>query len=716
MGAPWRTERAREPARPRSGRDRPEVMGTGVASVLSAMFASASAVSMLAIALDHTPGAERAPALAVGGLAVVTALALIVHVRRTGRGLSRLTVHGVLTMALAVVAVAVWCGHGGTTALAGLGYFAWLPLVAFAYLPHREAVPHLVAAGALCIALVLATVAVTPVGCALDVVGTIAAGSLTAGYFRSLLLRTSIEDHLTGLPNRQALPAILEREAAGATRTGAPLAIAVLDLDRFKEVNDSAGHHAGDGVLRTAADTWSRMLHPQASLARYGGDEFVAVMPGLSASQAAVVVDELRRAGGHPCSAGVAEWRPGEPIDTVLARADAALYRAKREGRGRVVQAPDTATPDAAVLAVLGPDGAGDDVGPARTAAPVVPAATLATVVRTRTGRTAPGRPSPTADRVVRLVRVMGMLYVAAGAIYLPQITFDPIPGARVAPAAAITATALVVGAAVAAGARWLARQVGMAAIHIGLVVGMVAVATGSILARSGPEGIVALGIFAWIWMYAFTVFSWRLAAFYCALGSAFTIGFVVSTVSHNTASVAILTVYTAAGIGVLVGHLNQVLQQQARIDAVTGLPNRAALERELARSVAVSTRTGTPLAVAVIDLDHFKDVNDASGHHAGDALLRRFADEWRNGVRPTDLLFRYGGDEFVLLLPGCALGEAAALVERLRLAAPGPCSIGIVERRTGDSTDSLVARADSALYAAKQAGRNQVATAGDGA
>ena len=700
-------------------------MGTGVASVLSAMLASASAVSMVAIALDRTPGAERVPALAVGGVAVVTALALIVHVRRTGRGLSRLTVHGVLTMALAVVAVAVWCGHGGTTALAGLGYFAWLPLVAFAYLPHREAVPHLVAAGALCIALVLATVAVTPVGCALDVVGTIAAGSLTAGYFRSLLLRTSIEDHLTGLPNRQALPAILEREAAGATRTGAPLAIAVLDLDRFKEVNDSAGHHAGDSVLRAAADTWSRILDPEASLARYGGDEFVAVMPGLTASQAVVVVDDLRRAGGHPCSAGVAEWRPGEAVDTALARADAALYRAKREGRGRVIQAhdtdvsavagPGTARPDTALLAALGSDGADGDVGPAHTTAPAPPAATTATAVRTRTGRAAAGRPSPTADRVVRLVRVMGMLYVAAGAIYLPQIAFDPIPGTRVAPAAAITAAALVVGAAVAAGARWLARHVGMAAIHIGLVVGMVAVATGSILARSGPEGIVALGIFAWIWMYAFTVFSWRLAAFYCALGSAFTVGYVISTVSQNTAGVAILTVYTAAGIGVLVGHLNQVLQHQARIDAVTGLPNRAALERELARSVAASTRTGTPLALAVIDLDHFKDVNDSSGHHAGDALLRRFADEWRRGVRPTDLLFRYGGDEFVLLLPGCALDEAATLVERLRAAAPGPCSIGVVERRTGDSADSLVARADSALYAAKEAGRDRVATAGDG-
>ncbi len=700
-------------------------MGTGVASVLSAMFASASAVSMLAIALDHTPGAERAPALAVGGLAVVTALALIVHLRRTGRGLSRLTVHGVLSMALAVVAVAVWCGHGGTTALAGLGYFAWLPLVAFAYLPRREAVPYLVAAGALCIALVLATVAVTPIGCALDVVGTIAAGSLTAGYFRSLLLRTSIEDHLTGLPNRQALPAILEREAAGAARTGAPLAIAVLDLDRFKEVNDSAGHHAGDSVLRAAADTWSRILDPEASLARYGGDEFVAVMPGLSASRAAIVIDDLRRAGQHPCSAGVAEWRPGEPVDTALARADAALYRAKREGRARVVQAPDTAPPavdgpavdgpDTAVLATHGPGGTGDDVGPPRAPAPAAPAATMATALRTRAGQAGFGRPSTTTDRVVRLVRVMGMLYVAAGAIYLPQITFDPIPGVRVAPAAAITATALVVGAAVVAEARWLVRHVGMTAVHIGLVAGIVAVAAGSILARSGPEGIVALGIFAWIWMYAFTVFSWRLAAFYCALGSAFTIGYVVSTVSQNTASVAILTVYTAAGIGVLVGHLNQVLQYQARIDAVTGLPNRAALERELARSVAASTRAGTPLAVAVIDLDHFKDVNDSSGHHAGDALLRRFADEWQRGIRPTDLLFRYGGDEFVLLLPGCALDEAAALVERLRAAAPGPCSIGVVERRTGDTADSLVARADSALYAAKQAGRDQVATSGDG-
>ena len=236
-----------------------------------------------------TPGAHRRTALAVAALAVATAVSLLAHLQRTGHGLTRRTGHGVLTLALA-------------------------------------------------------TVAVTPVGCVLAALGTIAAGSLTAGYFRALLLRAITRDHLTGLPNRQTLPDVLEREVADAVRSGTPLAVAVIDLDGFTAVNDAEGHGAGDAVLRAAADAWMGILGSRATLARSGGDEFVAVLPGATVDAGVSVIERISRARPHPCSAGVAGWSSGESIDATLARAGAALYRAKREGRTRVVREPAAST------------------------------------------------------------------------------------------------------------------------------------------------------------------------------------------------------------------------------------------------------------------------------------------------------------------------------------------------------------------------------------
>jgi diguanylate cyclase (GGDEF)-like protein len=158
-----------------------------------------------------------------------------------------------------------------------------------------------------------------------------------------------------------------------------------------------------------------------------------------------------------------------------------------------------------------------------------------------------------------------------------------------------------------------------------------------------------------------------------------------------------------------LVGRLEEL----ARIDPLTGVPNRRAWEEQLARELELARRTVTPLCLAMIDLDNFKQYNDRHGHQAGDVVLREAASAWRTQVRSTDVLARYGGEEFVLLLPACALDDAIQIVERLRQVTPlVTCSVGLASWDFRETPPELVERADQALYAAKAAGRNRYVAA----
>jgi diguanylate cyclase (GGDEF)-like protein len=151
-------------------------------------------------------------------------------------------------------------------------------------------------------------------------------------------------------------------------------------------------------------------------------------------------------------------------------------------------------------------------------------------------------------------------------------------------------------------------------------------------------------------------------------------------------------------------------LERVARTDALTGLPNHRAWEEELPREVARAGREGTPLCVAILDLDHFKAYNDRHGHQAGDLLLKEIAAAWQERLRATDLLARYGGEEFSLALPGCLAVEAESLIERLREAMPHgeTCSAGVAWWDGEESSQALFGRADAALYDAKARGRNR--------
>jgi diguanylate cyclase (GGDEF)-like protein len=157
---------------------------------------------------------------------------------------------------------------------------------------------------------------------------------------------------------------------------------------------------------------------------------------------------------------------------------------------------------------------------------------------------------------------------------------------------------------------------------------------------------------------------------------------------------------------------------QQAMTDGLTGVANRRALDGALDAALALAARSAQAFSVVMVDIDHFKAINDRFGHHAGDASLAAFAHRLREGLRAQDQAFRYGGEEFCVLLPHTDAAGARTMAERLHglvaLAAgdgmpPQSASLGVAAWREGDSADTLLGRADQALYRAKAQGRDRV-------
>jgi diguanylate cyclase (GGDEF)-like protein len=175
--------------------------------------------------------------------------------------------------------------------------------------------------------------------------------------------------------------------------------------------------------------------------------------------------------------------------------------------------------------------------------------------------------------------------------------------------------------------------------------------------------------------------------------------------------------------------RLHRIVERQARVDGLTSLANRRACEDHLAAELARVERFGGALALVIADLDDFKDVNDQFGHPAGDVVLREFARTLEEGIRDVDFAARWGGEEFVLLLPGTDIDGAVRVADRIRAGLenrlvlssegepiPVTASFGVAAFPEASSAQALLAAADSALYAAKRGGKNRVAAAREAA
>lgn len=163
-------------------------------------------------------------------------------------------------------------------------------------------------------------------------------------------------------------------------------------------------------------------------------------------------------------------------------------------------------------------------------------------------------------------------------------------------------------------------------------------------------------------------------------------------------------------------------VNQLVRIDSLTGLHNRRSFDEHLPRELARSQRVGEPVCLLMIDIDHFKRLNDLHGHPAGDAVLRRIASSISSCTRPSDHVARYGGEEFVVVLSGIDIDQAIAVADRIRRQiaqldlgpAKSTVSIGVAEHQPNQESGSaeLITEADRALYVAKHSGRNRVRAA----
>ena len=164
----------------------------------------------------------------------------------------------------------------------------------------------------------------------------------------------------------------------------------------------------------------------------------------------------------------------------------------------------------------------------------------------------------------------------------------------------------------------------------------------------------------------------------------------------------------------------NQHLTQLATKDLLTGIHNRHMFGELFSKEFSVFKRDSTKLSLMMLELDHFKLINDTYGHNIGDVVLKEFAELVSSSVREADIFARWGGEEFVLLLRNAGCEEAFGVGEKIRILLENSdfgevgkvtCSIGITEIQLNDTLESAMERADSAMYQAKTQGRNQTGT-----
>jgi diguanylate cyclase len=614
----------------------------------------------------------------------------------------------------------------------------------------------------------------------------------------------STRDALTGLANRRHAMSLLEQEQKRQQRGGAGFFVALLDIDWFKRINDSHGHGVGDKVLHRFAKLCADKLSTGDTLARWGGEEFLLLMPACDVARAQAVMGQLRQAvAAEPWpalaeglrlsfSAGVAAHASGQGVAQTLERADRALYNAKDMGRDRTVTAamaaadvpldapaaraspavpaPDETAPDETAFAAVGPSAWVADMAtstmPRMARMPVATPAfspvegditlfesageTTPALPRWRAGWqrlcAALGRLVMGRDAAVREHLRLPLMAVPAHLFWMAAVLWFAIPTQHIGHALGYTVVAyelacvlvfyglirsgitaqwrdpslvlaqMLAALAVAACGYVVAPTLRASLLHlicVVLVFGMVSLRpAASRLAGAVSVGLLLSAMVGILWLqpgpHAAEVLKLVLACF--VMGR-------LSMLSQNFSQVRR---YVAVEQKQLSRAVAQVQELVIR-DGLTGLFNRKHMQDLLAREHDRFARTGQIYSVAVIDVDHFKKVNDVHGHQVGDEVLCGLASAAQSCLRQTDVIARWGGEEFLVLMPDTdPRTQGLAALARLRHAVstlqfPGATtaltvrfSAGLGAVQAGESIEQLIERADRALYMAKGNGRNR--------
>lgn len=209
--------------------------------------------------------------------------------------------------------------------------------------------------------------------------------------------------------------------------------------------------------------------------------------------------------------------------------------------------------------------------------------------------------------------------------------------------------------------------------------------------------GLAGLGVFA-----AYFRPRRRLVALLVVMTGSYAVGVAVNPLLPTPTSyiVAVLMIW---GMSLMVSTLVEQLRDQAMYDSLTGTLNRHGLDVAVTSVAANAARTGQAITVALVDLDGFKGYNDEHGHIAGDELLAELTSAWHGELRAGDIMARYGGDEFALVLPFSSRTDAEDVVRRLHAAHPAPWSVGIADWVPGENLYDALDRADAELYDRKR-------------
>ena len=317
-------------------------------------------------------------------------------------------------------------------------------------------------------------------------------------------------------------------------------------------------------------------------------------------------------------------------------------------------------------------------------------------------------------------VRVLASFYLAGATLVLLTLALPHAADASAAGLLAVALNAYAFGALM----MWQARRVPSWSLPLLLAWGSVLVTAVAWCSAEHPSPLVFF--YLWVFLYSAYFFGTRTAIAELLLVAALYGALLLLRPPEAGAaawwSVGIATMAIAAiVIRVMRAHVELLiarLSDAARTDPLTQLPNRRGFRELLDLELERARRGGTPMTVLAGDLDHFKDVNDRSGHHVGDAVLQQVAALLREGVRQIDVPARIGGEEFAVILPGTDAQAAFAVAERLRChvrdafadaTVPITISFGIASHPMhAETAASLVRTADEALYGAKESGRNR--------